>query len=489
MRLQAQLSQTVGAAVRPSHKRWYPYGELACHVIGLTGQIDPNQQELLNIPAGEADWLTHQLNDYLDGDPIGIIGVEKLCENLLRPHKGFRRIDRQNGQVVQEQSPVAGGDVHLTLDVELQGELAQLFREKAVSPDGKAHNGCVVVLSVPKGEVLAMVSAPGFDLNTYRRDYAALVKDDVDFPMRNRAVSRLYEPGSTAKPMVALAALSAGTLTTETTYTCEHYLFPGVTDKYRCTGTHGPMTLIPGIQHSCNIFFYHVGENLEARRHGELSNWLRKFGLADLPGTGLPEERKGIVPDKLSAADARNVAIGQGDLNATPLHVANVMAAIARGGKFLSPILAVEGADVRGGAPTWVPLRQMQRDLGISPAHLEAVQAGMRAVVNEPGGTAYNVFHEGEPLDVDVCGKSGTAQTSDQWEDLNGNGREDPDEVIRSGHMAWFAGFVPYRNPQIAFAVVVEYVNYEAEGGGAKVAGPIAKELVRLCQRHGYVRP
>jgi penicillin-binding protein 2 len=200
------------------------------------------------------------------------------------------------------------------------------------------------------------------------------------------------------------------------------------------------------------------------------------MGFGTEPGTHLPEEVRGSVPRMgLRPGDPMQWAIGQGSLDATPLQVANAMAAIARG-EFLSPTILIEG-----GPP------QVRRAIPLQRDQLAAVQKGMFQVVNIPHGTGYNVFRAdasaGEKFPV-VCGKTGTADAEPQRIDSNHNGRIDRgDQVVREGNMAWFAGYSSYIDPRIAFAVVVEYVKEH----GSTAAGPIARELVHMCNRRGYV--
>ena len=270
-------------------------------------------------------------------------------------------------------------------------------------------------------------------------------------------------------------------MTPQTVFECRGYLYEPT--SFRCWiypktgGGHGPLDLRQGLMHSCNVYFYNVGQRLGAER---LCYWLRQFGYGSPPGTGLPGESGGRVPTaqwlwgrqgrSFVPADARMMAIGQGFLEATPLQVANAMATIARDGQYLSPRVVLDGGPVR-----------VQRRLDIPPEAWQTVQAGMYDVVNTPGGTAQP--YAGGAV-VPICGKTGTAQASPLRIDSNGNGRIDSgDQIVKQGDMAWFAGFAPRSSPRIAFAIMAEYV----ETGGGQTCGPLAKELVRLCQQRGYV--
>jgi len=459
--LKLQLDEMAGVSIRPSRKRSHPYGSLACHIVGVTGQVDQEELESFNLQPGQANWLERARTNYWAEDIIGKSGLEKMCESVLRGRRGYRRFQNISPLPLDQQPAEPGNDVHTTLDAALQRELAAIF------PAGQT--GCIVILSVPRGEVLASLSVPTFDLNRYRQDYARLASDEVYSPLYHRAVAGLYAPGSTAKPLAALAGLQAGVVSLSEEIFCRGYLHsPGafrcwIYDRYGYG--HGPLNLVAAIKNSCNVFFYTVGERLCRRSADKLKAFYGLFGFLDAPGTGLGEENAGRIAVPETPGVGRMLAIGQGPIAVTPLHVANAMATIARGGEFRSPVLALEG-----GPP------QTRRDLGLPRAYIQAVQEGMYQVVNSPGGTAYRPFHEGEgpPLNVQVCGKTGTAECPP----LVVNG-----QVVRSGDMAWFAGFAPYRDPQIALAVVVEY----AQEGGARKAGPIAREAVRLCKEMGYI--
>ena len=505
--LQAQLEDTVGVYVRPSNRRYYPLASLACHIIGVTGQVSPEEQAMLNVaqalgaPVGdeEGDVYERSRRNYLGGDMIGKSGVERMCESTLRGQRGLRWLER-GGREESVEPSLAGQDVRLTLDAGLQKEL------EAYLPAG--YNGCIVVLSVPRGDVLAMVSLPTYDLNRYRLDYDKLAQDTRDFPLLHRAVGKRYPPGSTAKPVAAMGALASGIITTGSTVHCSGYLLEHDHNHFRCWiaklyGQHGDLNIEEALKNSCNVFFYTMGNRLGTRRLGQ---YFELLGFGGPCGIGLGEEVSGRIPTDPHAGTARFMAIGQGEMEATPVHVANMMAAIGRG-MYLPPRLVQDA-----------PLAQGRR-LGLNSGQLQAIQRGLYRVVNERGGTAYRIFHEGPdlvPLDVEICGKTGTAQTSPQLSVLppptrperpvtRASDESDPDQdvdildgepppapasptrtVIRSGDTAWFAGYAPYRNPQIAFAVVIEYV--EKGGSGGRTAGPIARKVVAACKARGYIR-
>ena len=460
----SETAETEGASFEPSLERWYPCGDLACHVIGLTGPVRTQDMNLLNYTPQEADRLARVFNNYLAGDQIGQSGVERMMEKELRGRRGYQRT-RRGGEVVESVAPERGADVTLTIDAELQDFLARLFF------DG-VKQGSAVVISVKTGEVLALVSVPTYDMNRFREDYDALAKNQVDLPLIHRAIARRYPPGSTAKVTAALAGLASG-LSPATRFFCQGALYPEDREHFKCASHigHGSLELVEAIQHSCNVYFYNVGRTVGARK---LHDCMSRFGYGSPTGIGLPEESGGNLPDHATyPADPMMWAIGQGAFDATPLQVANAMAAIARG-EYYSPVL------VKGATPA------TRRDLGVRRDYLDAVHKGMWAVVNLPGGTGYKVFRAemtpGERFPV-TCGKTGTADCEPLRKDINGDGRITLDEKVKEGNMAWFAGYASYTDPEIAFAVVVEYV----PGHGGEEAGPFARKLVKYCQERGFV--
>ncbi len=477
--LKAMLHKTVGATIRPSHKRIYPYQSAACHIIGLTDRIYAEEIDKLNdevsaqhnIADGAASNFKRKLHYYWPDDVVGKTGVEKMCEQMLRGERGFVNFKR-TGAIIRNHDAKVGQDVQLTLDIDLQIELAKIF----INLTG-GKNGSLVVLSVPENEILAMVSIPTYDLNLYKEDFQWLANDSVDFSLRNRAISQLYPPGSTVKPLAALVGLSEGVIGVDTQITCNGYLHNP--NSFRCWiykqsgGSHGPLDLVNGIKKSCNIFFYNVGEWLQRKQPELLCDWFRQFGFENLPGIGIGEEIRGKLPDKFeNIGESRMLAMGQGPIAVTPLHVANAMATIARDGEFRTAKLVQN--DIQ---------QQTLRQLDIPKQYFDVVKRGMFEVTR-PGGTAHKYIYGRAaerplPEHWEICGKTGTAKVNSLRVDTDSDGVVD---VVRSEDMAWFAGFAPYRNPKIAFAIVVDYA-----GSGPKNAAPIGRELIRKCEEFGYL--
>ena len=216
--------------------------------------------------------LTRLRSNYQYSDAIGKSGVEKMCEGSLRGKRGYHKYNRIAGaEELRTEVPAAHGrDVRVTIDIKLQQAITQEFRDRG-------QNGSAVVISVPDGEVLALVSVPTYDLNEYRSIYPVLLKDEVDLPLLHRAVARRYPPGSTAKVITALAGLSGEVLSADSQFRCTGRLFPDYPDRWRCwlSRGHGTLDLLNGIKHSCNVYFYHVGELVGPE---QLSAWFSSRG-------------------------------------------------------------------------------------------------------------------------------------------------------------------------------------------------------------------
>ncbi|MBN1941892.1 MAG: hypothetical protein JW849_01230 [Phycisphaerae bacterium] len=490
--LRPLIKDAVGAALVPSQFRRYPQRDVACHLIGVTGPVFREEAERWNWGPDQAGYVERMRHNLLPGDVIGKTGVERMCEDRLRPRRGLR-VYRRPGEMSYQEPAVIGRDVHLTLDVELQAELQNLLGRTGC-------NGAIVILDVPSGDVLAAASRPGFDLNTYRANYNDLaglskrpdandpkkmvftpsaLRAKANRPLLGRALAGVYPPGSTVKPFTGLAGLGAKVITPHTPIPCTGVNRHARNGKPRCWiykmyhgQTHGSLALFGGLKNSCNIYFVEVGHRLGPQR---LTDWFGLFGFGERPEMGLSAneqsagmvKRSGFVP-----SDAWFMAIGQG-FAATPLQVAAAHATVARDGLYLSPRLSLENAP-----------KQVRRQLPVTPAEASVVQRGMHAVVHEQGGTAYKHWRNAEAdLDVEICGKTGTATATPLKIDTDGDGKRDTPVPGAQGDHAWFAGFAPYRQPQIAFAVILEY-----EGSGGKNAGPVAKEALRLCQKYGYLR-
>jgi penicillin-binding protein 2 len=463
--------------ILPTGRRYYPYRQTGAQTIGWVG------------PATQARDLKAFADDplasYLKGEVCGREGgVEYACESLLRGRRGeaVYDIDRQ---LVRQTDTEFGQDVQLTLDIRLQKQIEECLTAPKINPDYARAPMAAVVIDVRAGNILALVSLPSYDLNTARYDYDDLVRDP-NRPTTNRALYGLYPPASVVKPVILIAGLESGAITPEEPISCPATGAPaGWPDclSHRTSGTgHDTMwknNARNATKGSCNCYFSHLADRIDSR---VLQEWFFRFGYGrELPQPCPGDLAAGSIPRHLRQAsgeigstmatttDAESVdqlprlfeqdrkmfGIGQGNFRVTPLQVANAFATLARGGRCLPPRLFLSPPSAPAAATV---------DLPISPATLQVVYDGMSAVVNEHGGTAHNTF-AGSGLTqqgVKVYGKTGSSE--------------------RPYH-AWFAGFAEDREgAKIALAVVVE----GGQHGGSE-AGPLAREILKLCVEAGYV--
>lgn len=499
--LRPSMGKTVGVSLTPSHKRFYPFADVACHIIGSTRRVSYEDLQERNNDDEDVDWLTRMKRNYMPSDTIGGSGVERACEEQLRFTRGYKR-ENYSGEILANEEALNGQDVQLTLDIELQRVLTKIFANTG-------HTGSIVVIDVPTGDILAMVSWPTYDNNRIRKLYQKLLAEPkpaadskptvdpqlldykINLPLHNRAVAATYEPGSTMKPFTALIASEVGKLSPDEIITCTGENKLARNGKPRCAifkkygVTHEDLRLSDALKVSCNIYFVKVADRIGPV---VLTNGLREFGFGEYPHTGLPEERRGIVASEkylresiehrgFVRSDAWFMCMGQGVLTASPLQIAAAAATIARSGVYLSPRLIIDKKN----------FPQSEWRINVPQHTLDMVREGMYRVVNEQGGTAHKAWteSEGEAPDVTVCGKTGTAQTSAMRVDLNNDGKITGDEAkVKTGDMSWMMSFAPKDNPQIAISVLVEY----SDGGGGADCGPIVKEVIKQCQKFGYLK-
>ncbi len=441
--ISSQPERFPGLVLLPARKRDYPLGDVAPHVIGTIGEVsreDLDGDINVSYPPGH-------LKRYWPGDMVGRTGVEAACEAILRGERGVyqKGID---GDFLEDIPPVPGGDVHLTLDAALQTDVQALLDAPPSMGPGQRLAGAAVVLDVRTGEVLVLASAPKYDLQTWQVDYPDLLAA-ADQPLVHRAIAGQYPLGSICKAVTATAALHEGVITPGTLLRCDGVLDAAHPNRFRChiyPRGHGDVDLHRAIVKSCNVFFYRVGARLG---HDRLVLWAQRLGLGRPTGIGLPGEAGGNA----QVHDPRNLAVGQGELLVTPLQAAQLYGLVATDGR-MPPLRLVR---------EWPIDRAARVGARLKPALMEPIRAAFAAVVNEPGGTGYGP--DKVTLDsVRVAGKTGTAQAGPR------------------GTHAWFAGFAPAEDPRISFAVIAEHA-----GHGGVVAGPIAREIVRACQAHGYL--
>jgi penicillin-binding protein 2 len=430
-------------AIEVGHRRLYRLGSHAAHVLGYLGEV-------------RAEELAQSASVYRSGDLVGRRGVERAYDRRLRGEDGERVVvvDSRGRSVEEFGREVGrpGEGLELTLDAALQQEAERRLEGQV---------GAVVALDPRDGAIRALVSAPAYDPNLFARrlaveDWQRLVSDPFH-PLQNRAIQSTYSPGSVFKIVVAAAGLSEGVVTTADGVFCNgganHY-----GRRFHCwkAGGHGWVTLETALKYSCDVYFYALGQKLGIER---IAAWARRFDLGEPTGIDLEGERSGLVPDPFWSQRVRkhpwypgetiSVAIGQGALLTTPLQVARMVAAVANGGRLVTPHL-VAGA------------RRDERRVELPPGVLEPIRRGLWRVVNDAGtGAASRV------AGLEIAGKTGTVQVigHEAYQDTSVLAWE------RRNH-AWFASYAPAAAPELVVVVFIEH-----GGQGSRAAAPIARIL------------
>jgi penicillin-binding protein 2 len=426
-------------------RRLYPQNGMAAHVIGYTGEI--SEQEL-DAP---------EYANYDAGDVIGKFGIEREYNSQLMGVDGQRQalVDNRGNvrKVLGIKDAVPGHDLQLTIDLDLQA-VAELAME--------GRNGAIVAMDPRTGEILAMVSRPAFDPNKFAvriksSDWKEIA-ENPDHPLINRAIQAQQAPGSTFKPIVALAGLETGAIDDKFTAHCGGGAsFYGRYFKCHLKGGHGSVALHKGIAQSCDVYFYNVG-NKTGIDH--IAEYAEALGLGHKTGIDLPQEKEGVVPSsrwklrnfrqKWYAGETISVAIGQGALTVTPVQLVRAYAGFSTGGHVPVPHL------LKSLTPTLHP-----RDVKLDLANVKDVIDGTYGVVNE-GGTGVRA----RLPNIEVCGKTGTAQLASN-EFLKGNKQKDMKDN------AWFVGFAPRSAPEIVVAAFYE------NGEHGQFAAPLVRDVMK----------
>ena len=480
-RIEFNAPDLPGVFIDIGQTRDYPEGDLTSHIVGYTGRV--SDEDL----AGRDDPLLQ-----LPTMRFGKKGVERSLEDELRGRAGavqvevnavgriVRELDRNEGQ--------PGDNVLLTVDLELQRFAAERLRAQQANSEHKS--GTVVVMDVVTGDILAMVSEPGFDPNVFARGITQAewrdLLDDPAHPLNNKAIAGVYPPGSTYKVAVALAALESRAIDAGTILSCSGYIELGDI-KFHCwwKGGHGGLNVVGGISNSCDCFFYQAAQRTGVDKIGEMA---AKLGFGQVSALGLPGESAGNQPsrswkqDKYNIpwqqGDTFNLGIGQGYMTATPLQLAVMTARIANGGYDVQPnILLAKAAPREELAPPAPRLKTSASSLRIDPKHLALVHEGMNQVVNSPSGTAAQLRLDADNKPIDpafhFAGKTGTAQVKRITERERAMGITQAQLPWHLRHHALFVCFGPVDNPRYACAVVVEH----GMAGGA-TAGPIGRDVL-----------
>ncbi|MEX2125631.1 MAG: penicillin-binding protein 2 [Woeseia sp.] len=466
-----------GVDFQPRLVRHYPYGELAAHAIGYVSALSAADLERLDAAA------------YAGTAHTGKTGVELFNEDKLHGETGYRQIvtNARGRQVAADsrgltqtlldtEAPEPGENLYLSLDLDLQ---------RIATTALQGQRGSVVAIDPSNGEILALVSAPSFDPNAFAlgmstSEFNAL-QFDLNQPLFNRAVRGNYPPGSTIKPMLALAALETGaTNLTRRTFCRGYYTLPGSTHRYRDWRPrgHGEVDLHDAISQSCDVYFYEISREIGIEG---MHTYLTQFGLGAETGVDIIGEKKGLVPSRewkrQAFSDRPNqvwfpgetviASIGQGYMLTTPLQLAHATATLAMRGKRYKPhLVAATENPITGERNLTVP--ELLPGVAIeNEFYWDSVIGAMNAVMQSETGTA-RAAGLGAPYSM--AGKSGTAQVFSiaQEEEYN------VDEVAeRLRDHALFIAFAPLEDPQIALAIVIENGS-----SGSRVAAPIARSLM-----------
>jgi penicillin-binding protein 2 len=460
-----------GVQVEADLIRYYPYGESLVHAMGYVGRI--NIKELQQTDPKE----------YAGTNYIGKLGIEKFYESILHGSVGMQKVETNARgrvmRVLERTDPVPGQNLQLYIDLRLQQITEKLLQGEKAS---------IVAIDPKTGGILALVSTPGYDPNLFvtgisTANYSAL-RDSPDLPLFNRAVRGRYPPGSTIKPVNALAAIdSESVLPNHTVWDPGFYTLTHGGRRYHDwkRGGHGKVNMRLALEQSCDVWFYDVGYRMGV---DPMSDYLRRFGFGRVTSLDLPEALAGILPSRewkrktrklpWYPGDSLNLSIGQGFFLTTPLQLATAAAVLANRGKWVQPKLlkGVRDIDENGLLRITMPelpnARSYPEDVKLKhPEYWETIVDGMVAVVHGERGTARRI---GKDAAYKIAGKSGTAQVIGIKQDE----RYDADKLDKRFHdHALFLAFAPADNPRIALAVIVEN-----GGGGSSVAAPLARQVM-----------
>jgi len=441
--IEERKDELKGVLLEVKPRRDYLYHDLAAHSLGYVGEINKEELQQYGNPK------------FQGGDILGKAGLEKYYDDILRGEKGGREVEVDaSGQeiaVLLYQKPVPGRDLVLTIDKDLQ-----LYGENLLF--GK--KGSIVVSDPNTGEILTLVNRPSFDPNLFANGISSSdwqrLSSDTDYPLTNRSVQGLYSPGSIFKVVTAAAALEEGVTDIKRKIYC-----PGtfeLADRvFNCskeTG-HGSLSIVDAIAHSCNVYFYTLGQDLGIER---FNKYMQKFGLGEKTGIDLPEEAIGTVPSAQwkereikeiwFPGDTINLSIGQGYLLLTPLVVHSLITTIASEGEvyklhLVKKIISADGNTIEEIMPI------THKKVNFSLDTFKIIKEGLRQTILKGTGWRANI------QELAVAGKTGTAQ--------NPQGETH----------AWFIGFAPYENPEVCITVFIEN-----GGEGGVVAAPIAQAML-----------
>lgn len=470
-----------GISISTKAVRTYLAGSLAAHMIGYTGKINEDEYK-------------EKKDTYDRHDIIGRTGIEYLFEDYLKGKDGEKQVDMSvDGTITGEyvaKNAIAGSDVVLTIDANLQKatetaleNCINKIRSGGFSQKYDAQGGAAVVMNVKTGEVLADASYPTYEPEWFvggiSSDKWNELRDNPAHPLLNKTIQSAYAPGSIFKMITGIAGLESGAITTKEKIN-DTGVYRKYGDEWECWyytsyhRGHGYVNVRQALQHSCNYFFYEVGDRIGV---DTIAKYALHFGLGKKTGIELPSESAGIVASTESKAKLKNgeswypgetlsAAIGQSYNNFTPMQIAKYISSIANGGTIVNPTIIKTILNSDG---TEVPREEIEKytngklgikntddGININSESIEIAKEGMRMATSEAGGTAYNIFKN---FNVEVAGKTGSAEAG---KDSNGK-----DKVH-----AWFVCFAPFENPEVAVVVMIE------NGGHGNYAAEVARDIL-----------
>jgi penicillin-binding protein 2 len=461
--IEAHRNELPELETRDEQRRLYPPDGFAAHIIGYVGEV--SEQMLENDSRYAA---------YEPGDVVGRSGVEETYDALLRGTNGSRDVivnshGKEVGVLGQEQA-VAGQDLRLTIDLDLQKVAEQALEGK---------NGAIVAIDPHTGEVLAMASRPTYDPNQFLRlthSYWESILNNPDHPLLNKAIQAQLAPGSTFKIIMSVAGLQEG-VAQNLKVDCEGgATFYG--HLYHCDRHHGAVNINNAIPYSCDTYYYNLANRLGIEK---IAEYAHSMGLGQKTGIDLPDEVEGIVPseewkmknyhEKWFAGETISVGIGQGAVTATPIQLLRALSGIANGGVLRWPHVLLPGqvppemqSAVRDSFPG-----SGEKTIQLSTANWQLITDAMANVTSSPIGTAYVAHLDG----IDFAGKTGTADVV--------SGRQKNSTNKSTLPNAWFVGMTPRRNPDIAVAVLWEHGYWG--NNSAKLASRVIDAFVTKQRR------
>ncbi len=469
-----------GVEVKAHLKRYYPYGDSLTHVLGYVAKINDRDLKKLD-KAGK-------LSNYKATRDMGKLGVERYYEELLHGTSGYQEVEvNSRGRIIRTLKyipPIPGKDIKINIDINLQQYVQNLLISRSIDPKTgkeivKHKRGSIVVLDPKDNAILAMVSSPSYDANLFVRGisskkYNALL-NNPDRPLVNRVTLGIYPPASTVKPFIAVAALTEGVITPNTTRNDPGWWqIPNSTSrKFRdwLRWGHGRVNIYKAIEESVDTYFYQVAYDLGIDR---LSTWMNKFGYGKYTGIDIHEESRANMPTRewkqirhkrpWYQGDTIPVGIGQGYWTATPLQMAKATSVLVNSGVVHRPHLLKNIIDNDLESPA--EFKDFPPITGVDQKTWEIAREGMHRVLYGNRGTARKAFYN---TPYQAGGKSGSAQVFGLAE----NQKYDADELAE--HLrdhALFTAFAPFEKPQVVVSMVLENA-----GGGSSNGGPIARKI------------